>query len=552
MDIRIEEPSTIIETASKSLEDSLLLPAIGRHSESDIESFIEEELKKNTLEVEAFKYPDDDSHEALVEYFKLVVEAEEQIRASAGYYLYAQDVAAKLSEELPALEANIHKVAQQSKHKQEMMNKSAIARAETRLKLRDSIAIRTLLAKENGVELPPKPILEPPKEQTLQEVIAEAGLQTPQQPDSPNVTKPMMPQMPKLPDKPDEPQYQKPGLFNKKRVNAINEQLKEGFVGAMKAYDEERERIEREHEVQVRKYEVDLAQYQATMDEYAKAQKAYENELAAYEEEVRKLRKDLMESREISRERYADQLNELQSEYDTTVLALTEHLAENLEDSCRSRIKDNESKLLAYDEAERDSLALAKDTLGMLEADASEAKKAFLEAVCTLESLYACGRIYPKYRTYPIVTTMAEYLETGRCPSLEGADGAYNLYESELRANRIIDTLESIETSLNEIKGNQYLLYTSINNVAKKVDDLIDVTQALRRETIHEAMKTRLEMKSAAHAVTKAVDSAMNDAQENIIEELKPITFETAAIRRLTAENLRLASQSKTFFGITF
>ena len=34
--------------------------------------------------------------------------------------------------------------------------------------------------------------------------------------------------------------------------------------------------------------------------------------------------------------------------------------------------------------------------------------------------------------------TMYEYFVTGRCDKLSGADGAYNLYETEVRQNIII------------------------------------------------------------------------------------------------------------------
>lgn len=47
------------------------------------------------------------------------------------------------------------------------------------------------------------------------------------------------------------------------------------------------------------------------------------------------------------------------------------------------------------------------------------------------------GVIYPKYLTLPAVTTIYEYLESGRCDSLAGANGSYNLYESEFEASTL-------------------------------------------------------------------------------------------------------------------
>lgn len=51
----------------------------------------------------------------------------------------------------------------------------------------------------------------------------------------------------------------------------------------------------------------------------------------------------------------------------------------------------------------------------------------------TLQKLYGLNIVYPKYRTIVPVTMFCEYMESGRCEALDGADGAYNKYEEELR-----------------------------------------------------------------------------------------------------------------------
>lgn len=79
-----------------------------------------------------------------------------------------------------------------------------------------------------------------------------------------------------------------------------------------------------------------------------------------------------------------------------------------------------------------------------------------------LGKLYAENIIYPKYRNMVAVTTIYEYLESGRCNRLEGPDGAYNLYEMELRQNIIIGQLSVIASNLEHIKENQFMLYNEI------------------------------------------------------------------------------------------
>lgn len=80
--------------------------------------------------------------------------------------------------------------------------------------------------------------------------------------------------------------------------------------------------------------------------------------------------------------------------------------------------------------------------------------------------------IFPKYRNMVAITTINEYLMSGRCYELEGPDGAYNLYELELRQNIIIGQLSAIVDSLEQIKSNQFSLYQEL---AKANDTLLDI-----------------------------------------------------------------------------
>lgn len=80
-----------------------------------------------------------------------------------------------------------------------------------------------------------------------------------------------------------------------------------------------------------------------------------------------------------------------------------------------------------------------------------------------LEKLYALNFIYPKYRTLPALTSICEYFISGRCTTLEGPNGAYNLYENELRMNTVISQLNAIIENLEAIKQNQYMLYQQVS-----------------------------------------------------------------------------------------
>lgn len=95
--------------------------------------------------------------------------------------------------------------------------------------------------------------------------------------------------------------------------------------------------------------------------------------------------------------------------------------------------------------------------------------------------LYSMNIIFPKYQSYPALTTIYEYLQCGRCSTLSGPDGAYNLYESELKSNLIIGKLDQILDSLEQIKRNQYSTYQLLQSIEvntsmlnNSMDDMLD------------------------------------------------------------------------------
>lgn len=120
----------------------------------------------------------------------------------------------------------------------------------------------------------------------------------------------------------------------------------------------------------------------------------------------------------------------------------------------------------------------------------SELKKNLAEVKDKLQEYYGLDVIFGKYRGLVPVSMMYEYLASSRCSSLEGPDGAYNLYEAEIRQNIIIVQLQTIISQLESIKQNQYCLYqqlkeiegntremnNSLNKISSDVDRIKDVS----------------------------------------------------------------------------
>ena len=61
---------------------------------------------------------------------------------------------------------------------------------------------------------------------------------------------------------------------------------------------------------------------------------------------------------------------------------------------------------------------------------------------------------------------------SGRCKELEGTNGAYNIFESESRMNTVVSQLSKVIESLEQIKGNQFVLYDAIDRSNKELKKL--------------------------------------------------------------------------------
>lgn len=93
-----------------------------------------------------------------------------------------------------------------------------------------------------------------------------------------------------------------------------------------------------------------------------------------------------------------------------------------------------------------------------------------------LQEAYDKGLLYGKYRNFVAVCSICEYLESGRCSELGGPDGAYNLFEQEIRSNMVITQLGSILSKLDRIQANQAMLYDAISTGNRLTSQLIERT----------------------------------------------------------------------------
>lgn len=130
-------------------------------------------------------------------------------------------------------------------------------------------------------------------------------------------------------------------------------------------------------------------------------------------------------------------------------------------ESCKRMIRQNQTKR-QQDKEERETKIL------FLQSELSQIN-AFLEKSQEhLQTVYNKNILFPKYRNLVAMCSLYEYICAGRCSTLEGHEGAYNLYETEMRLDQIITRLDKVIANLGAIRENQFMLFSAIQDMKSK------------------------------------------------------------------------------------
>jgi hypothetical protein len=128
----------------------------------------------------------------------------------------------------------------------------------------------------------------------------------------------------------------------------------------------------------------------------------------------------------------------------------------------------------------------------------------------TLDRVYNLGYVYHKYRNIIAYASFLEYLDSGRCEDLEGAGGAYNIFETELRLDKITDKLDDVINNLLHIRQNQCYLFNAISEANQSIKQLTScVNEGLYCITTAQGNLTYEVLQS--HATTRNMSVQMNN-----------------------------------------
>ena len=151
-----------------------------------------------------------------------------------------------------------------------------------------------------------------------------------------------------------------------------------------------------------------------------------------------------------------------------------------------------DEQVLAADKEYKQACAIARSNLSKAKAEVDLLNAPLRETKSLLKKLYSEDIIFPKYRNMVAMCTMYEYFASGRCTELIGANGAYNLYESELRQNIIINQLENVNANLEQVKQNQYILYQGISETNQALREISADVKNIVNATYDIAVSSRI------------------------------------------------------------
>lgn len=214
----------------------------------------------------------------------------------------------------------------------------------------------------------------------------------------------------KLPEKPSEPVMLTPNFFNKKKIAIINDRALSDYNKALEKYNIAVEESKRMTEI---------------------------NKANAENEKANKI----------------DKCNKEIDKYTAELLSEEETLK-----TSRANTSNTPTK--------------AVGTKHILDAEISTVEATLANIFKCRNELYSYNIIFDKYRNIVALSTFYEYFMAGRCETLEGVNGAYNIYENEVRLDTIVTKLEEISTKLDEIKENQYMIYNKLVSIESSLESL--------------------------------------------------------------------------------
>lgn len=200
--------------------------------------------------------------------------------------------------------------------------------------------------------------------------------------------------------------------------------------------------------------------------------------------------------------------------------------AESIVEAAKQALAEAEAAAAQQIEEAKTLPSLATAIKDILDKEILEAEGMLSKLFAVRNDLYSYDIIFGKYRDVVALSSFYEYLVSGHCATLEGTDGAYNIYESEIRANRVISQLDTVISALEDIKQNQYMMYQELRS--------INATLTLLNSTMDKAL-------TSIRGI-EANTASMSEYMEHISQNSDVIAHNTAATAYYSKVNAELTN----------
>ena len=141
--------------------------------------------------------------------------------------------------------------------------------------------------------------------------------------------------------------------------------------------------------------------------------------------------------------------------------------------------KETDKRMEEEEKSRKGYLQTVNTAIVQVQNDLNVCQKKQAEVQKLIDQYFRTNILYHKYWDIIPICSFYEYIDSGRCSTLEGHEGAYNLYEQERRLDRILDKLDDIIWRLDDIRSNQTALYNVISSGNQKIDSLCGSVNAI-------------------------------------------------------------------------
>ena len=242
-----------------------------------------------------------------------------------------------------------------------------------------------------------------------------------------------------VPEEPAEPEYKTSGIFGRQKAQQENEALRQEYTQKLEEYY----RIKQEYEEAMTAYNKEVELYERRKQEIFESEEALWKNSKPYQDRIRRiaeLRKKLEELEDVKKDS----------------ASISKRLAEDIP-------LINVGKILR--EEGKENMTLLK------------------EAYDTEAGLQTLQFVLPKYLDVVAVTKIYEYLKSGRCTHLTGKDGAYILYDTEIKTHKFANSgRDALLKQLNFQR--EITIYNIMSAVSDVYNDLTEKTDTILKEMI--------------------------------------------------------------------